>query len=198
MTTATKWENNIKACYNRATLKDREDGTRWYSEVSARCQKWAAEFQKPFEIVVGVYAVLSPGTTWALNERDAYHVLKFGKAWKTATYKANHVKALRLIAGEPFDKVNGKEGKKVRAFFHSILGAPDSVCVDRHAGAIAEGRKLTEEERKTLRRRKYDAIADAYKKAAAVLGIPPVHLQAITWTAYRRNLERKLSEATPF
>lgn len=57
---------------------------------------------------------------------------------------------------------------------------------------------MTEDERKTLRRRKYDAIADAYKKAAAALGIPPVHLQAITWTAYRRNLERKLAEATPF
>lgn len=196
--TTSKWVENIKECYRNSTDKDKVDGSSWYSNVRSRCEKWAAEFGKPLDVVVGVYAVLSPGTTWALNERDAYHVLKHGKAWRTATYRANHAKALRLIAGEPFDGVNGKEGKKVRAFFHSILGAPDSVCVDRHAGAIAEGRELTEEERKTLRRRKYDAIADAYKKAAAVLGIPPVHLQAITWTAYRRNLERKLAEATPF
>lgn len=195
---AKKWAENIKACYQESTEKDKADGTKWYDNVRARCEKWAVEFGRSVETVAGVYAVLSPGTTWALNERDAYNVLKYGAEWRTATYKSNHLKALRIMKGGNLESTTTKEAKKVRAFYASILGDVGAVCIDRHAGAIAEGRELSDAEKKTLRRKKYDDVAGAYRKVAAEVGINPRDLQAITWTHYRRNLDKKLSEVTPF
>ena len=59
------------------------------------------------------------------------------------------------------------------------------VTVDRHAIAIAIGRTATEIEQ-VLTPNKYTFIENCYKITADALGLTPLHLQSITWQAWKR------------
>lgn len=105
------------------------------------------------------------------------------------------------------------KGPKVRQFWHTIVDPTDprAVVVDRHAWAVAAGRVLTDEElgKYSGRLGAYDAVSEMYRRAAKILsaeiaqagllrhadndamGITPAEVQAITWTAWRREHSAK-------
>ena len=96
-------------------------------------------------------------------------------------------------------------GSKVRAFYRAILDPadPDPVVIDRHAFDVAVGRVTSDRVRRVLVDRSwvYDAVADAYRAAAAELSArtgelwTPSELQAATWETWRAR--KRVAQVTP-
>lgn len=193
---------NVLAVYGRASEAARAEGLSWYAKAHAWAAKLAEEYHLSVDTVAAVVAVLSPATDWARNVRDAAALVKCGGRYETVTvctYGPNKAKAVRLLGGETPDRVVG--GAKVRAFWQLIRDPCDAaaVCIDRHAMAVAYGRTLTDAERASLRApRRFRAVQDAYRRAAAAVGLTPSQLQAATWTQWRYENAARPAAVTPF
>ncbi len=175
---------NILACHDRASESVRADGRRWYP--AARDIAATLDPDAP-ERAAGVIAALSPQTSWSENVRLARRAYATGRADGHIRLFCARANAIKNNGETPLSVLGGK---KVRSFFTLIADPYDwyTVCVDRHAVAVALGRTLSDRERKILERvGVYDYIADAYRIAAHSLGIAPHELQAITWLEWRRE-----------
>jgi hypothetical protein len=183
----------------------RRDGAAWYAEARRAARALAREAPPGIGPVAcaAVIAALSPRTRWAENLRYARAAVRAasrvadddflasivggreeairGAVW-TATEPVGlsdpRRKAARILAGENPDQVLG--GPKVRAFWRNLCGS-DDVTVDVWAQRAALGRF----EAAAPSGRRYDAIADAYRRAARRVGVPAPVLQAGVWIAVR-------------
>jgi hypothetical protein len=145
---------------------------------------------------------------YALAYSSAWHyrlsIDEVRRAWKDGLTDGP-TKAFRILVmgEEPNDVV---KGPKVRQFWFTIVDPTDprAVVVDRHAWAVAAGRVLTDAElgQYSGRLGAYDAVSEMYRRAAKILsreGVTfpgearqlhqwtPAEVQAITWTAWRRE-----------
>ena len=170
-----KQVRRIMRAYKRAS----NDGQGWYHRAYTACERISRQSGRPVEVVAAVIAALSPACKWERNLQDA-RALCTGDKVKCQTYKANVVKARRILAGESSERVLG--GRKVRTFLGLILHPwrGDVVCIDRHAKAIAgEDRLLTDY--------RYRCVEAAYLWAARKLGALPCQVQAVTWVDWRET-----------
>jgi hypothetical protein len=101
---------------------------------------------------VGVIAALSPNNKWERNCIDAEAMIK---TWaiggdydmiKVCTFNPNKAKAVAILSldMESVDTEaipNILNGQKVVAFYRSIMGDKNAVCVDGHAYAIFIGER---------------------------------------------------------
>jgi hypothetical protein len=88
--------------------------------------------------------------------------------------------AWRIANGEaPLAVLNGP---KVRSFWANIMGDTDAVTCDVWAVFVALGRK---DERMVSTPARYRMVADAYRRAAAILGVTPRGCQAAVWVDAR-------------
>lgn len=180
---------NITRVFRETTTDDRLSGLSWY----ATAREVAATLD-PANPARGaaVLAVLSPRLSWRKNVEaaaDAYA----GRRIRTLGRNAD--KARELLAGsDPDDVVSGP---KTRAFWRTIVDPTDprTVVVDRHAIDVAAGRVLDDATRGRVLGRKgaYDAVADAYRRAARIVSREtgqdwsPAAVQAATWVYWRRE-----------
>jgi hypothetical protein len=183
---------NILACYSSATDEERSNGGDWYSYAHL----FAAELGRGrVRMAAGVIAALSPQESWSENVKLA--IRAFSTRGPSGQTGANVDKARRILLGDDPASVLG--GPKVRAFYALILdpGNGWEVVVDRHALDIAlNGHEV---KAKWLERKgAYDLIGDAYRKAAAQLGLAPHQVQAITWLAHRRAKRTNVSTFSRF
>lgn len=168
-------------------------------------EDWEIEVNR----AAAVIAVLSPKVNWERNKtfaRLCYDLVARG-IW-TADTTVEEVrkgwghgltdgpsKAFRLLAGEDPNEV--VKGPKVRQFWFTIMDPTDvrAVVVDRHAFSVAAGKALTDAQlgKFTGRAGTYDQVSEMYRSAARILSlelertITPAEVQAITWTAWRRE-----------
>jgi hypothetical protein len=184
-----------------ASQADLAAGIEWYTRAERLGHRLADEYGCTFEQAVGVIAALSPNNRWARNCADAEAVIQ---AWAVGadpsavtvcTYGAMRVKACRILAmADPSQAAIATilNGRKITAFFLSITGRPDAVCVDGHAYAIWVGQRITTTNTPSLGVKLYADIARAYvlvaKRSAALCGevLTPAQVQAVTWVTYRR------------
>lgn len=184
---------NILATYAASTDQDREEGTLWYPLAHL----FAATVGKgSVTRGAGIIAALSPQTSWPLNKRLALNAMS-GRI--TGHTGVNCEKARDCRRGrDPLDVLGGN---KVRAFY-TLIAEPTNaydVVIDRHAFDCALGYVTNNATRKILERKGgYDYVADAYRKAAASLGILPSTLQATVWLTWRRSIRDNESEFTAF
>lgn len=180
---------NVTAAYRAASADDRVEGRSWYATARA-----VAESLDPTDPdrAAAVIAVLSPRLPWRKNveaARDAYA----GRPMRVLGRNAE--KARLILAGaDPEDVVSGP---KVRAFWRTIADPSDprAVVIDRHAVDVACGRVLGDAARGRLLGRTggYDAVSDAYRRAARTLSreygtrLSPAEVQATTWLYWRRE-----------
>jgi hypothetical protein len=156
---------------------------------------------------VGVIAALSPNNKWARNCVDAEAMIK---AWhqgadpmgvKVCTFNKNKAKAAAILAlsdaeatGEADAIAPILNGRKVVAFYRSIMGDPDAVCVDGHAYAVWIGERVPTTQTPSIGVKLYADIARAYqlvaKRSYELCGttLTPTQVQAVTWVTYRRML----------
>lgn len=173
----------ILAYYDAASAADLAAGLDWYARAEREaCALAAGTPLSPYQCA-GVIAALSPRVTWATNLAAAAAMVSAAARDLpepvVAGLSANRTKAWRIAHGEDPDTVLG--GPKVRAFHANITGDHDAVTVDVWAARAAEGHR---DERAPTGRR-YAAIADAYREAAARRGVAPRTMQATVWTYVR-------------
>lgn len=197
---------NILNMLAKATASEVEDGRKWYANAHNEAVRIAEDCQAhggnvTVRQAAAVLAALSPNNRWDRNVTDAARLCA---AWckggslddvKVSTYGANKAKALTILGHCDPDDLTLRailNGQKVVAFYASIMGADDTVCVDSHAWCIWRGIRKPIAEVPRVRGLTYDRVARSYvlaaTKAAAVCGhdLRPAEVQAITWTTYRR------------
>jgi len=137
---------NIKAVYNLATVKEREDGRLWYPQALQIARGLAARYYVSTECAAGVLAALSPRNKWTRNCVDAEALISTFKAdsesavgLKVCTFGANKAKALRILTENPIKSERVLEilsGPKLREFYSCIMGMPE-VCTLSLYGMVA-------------------------------------------------------------
>lgn len=156
---------------------------------------------------VGVIAALSPNNKWTRNCVNAEEMIK---AWhvgadplavKVCTFNKNKAKAAAILAlsdaetqGDADMIADILNGRKVTAFYRSIMGDPDAVCVDGHAYAVWIGERIPTTQTPSIGVKLYADIARAYqlvaKRSYELCGttLTATQVQAVTWVTYRRLL----------
>jgi hypothetical protein len=191
----------------RRALDDRETALYylgWYDRATTFCRAQADRVGCSVSIVAGIVAALSPRTYWEQQIESTPAVLDFlaesfpfglsnpdAKDIPGPGTGANKQKALKIWQGADPLKVLG--GTKVRAFYRSLIGNTDSVCIDVWASRAAYG-----ETPKSLTPKRFRECIGAYKLAAARLQVVfpdlaerlnPRDVQALVWN-YTRNPEK--------
>ena len=168
---------NIIKTYNSATESELQEGKSWYRVANST----AIELHPQGAAII---AALSPRKDWDSNVQAAIELVNTGRT--TATLPINKHKAIRIINGE--DPLKVLRGNKVLAFHRALAGDITSVVIDRHAHRVYKGDKVTKVERRGLDRiGAYDFIADAYKRASNILGVPAQIVQSVTWVVVRNK-----------
>ena len=194
---------NISGMLQLANQADIEAGIEWYARAHRLASRLSEAYDLSLGQCVGVIAALSPNNKWSRNCIDAEAMIK---AWsygvdpttvKVCTFNPNKAKAAEILALQDPSSVNIAailNGRKVSAFFLSIMGDPDAVCVDGHAYAIWIGERVPTTQTPSIGVGLYRDIARAYvlvaKRSEQLCGekLTPTQVQAVTWVTYRRLL----------
>lgn len=180
--------------HDGATDAQVAEGTTWYADAQAFARQLAGETGHDVGQVADVVAVLSPQVSWDVNMRAARDACRIHAAGDRPDvlpgycgYRTNVAKAWRILDGEA-DVVRGP---KVSAFAAAIRGDLSHVVVDAWAIRAARDPKRAlafawaEDEQNGIVEKR--AIAEAYRRAAALRGIDPAAMQAIVWVAVRSS-----------
>jgi hypothetical protein len=178
---------NILATYRRASDAQRADGMVWYNEAHALAVTLARSAGHETLRAAGVIAALSPRMEWSMNERLAIRTYAEGGI-DGGCLGISVRKADAIYNGA--DVLATLKAPKTSAFAEVIADPTDTwtVVIDRHAMSVAHGRTSTDDEVAALNRKGYyQAYSDAYRKAAAEIGITPSQMQATTWVVWRET-----------
>jgi hypothetical protein len=185
---ARAYARRIVRAYRRASDRRKAEGAGWYAVEGAAAQAIGGHSRS---VLCAVVAAISPGLRWESNIRYARELVVAyaeGRASSVVipTYSYRNVqKALRILDGEDPDLV--LRGPKVRAFWRLLLdgGNGHDVCVDGHAVRIAQGTegpiRGDGSDGARVSAAQYAVCAEAYRRAARVLGVQPCAVQATTW-----------------
>lgn len=181
--------DNILSTFDRATAAEIDAGKSWY--LAANALAWEIDPMRPYN-GAGVIAALSPRLRWDKNE--AYARLAYSLKGYAITEVANYIptlnnsriKALRMVNGEHVSDVLGK-GLKTNAFWDNILNpyTSEAVTVDKHAFDIANGVRTGYST--VITDKAYREVESLYREAAHIVGIAPLHMQAICWVQWRNS-----------
>ncbi|HEX6685527.1 MAG TPA: hypothetical protein VF062_22320 [Candidatus Limnocylindrales bacterium] len=198
MSTTTTMVRRITRAYRQATPQDRATGLGWYAEAAR-----VASVIDPVnpDRAAGVIAALSPRCQWSTNVVFAERVIAAadaGRPCPDVSTTDNRRTAWMIATGTaPLDALGtvshtGRvvSGHKVRSFYANITGDTDAVTVDMWAWAVAAGQWRTYRGQRipqdaVMTGKTYATIADAYRRAAAILGVTPRECQAAVWVAAR-------------
>lgn len=189
MPTQAAMVRRICQAYRAASPAHLAAGLGWYATARDKAERMApagTDGSPMVDLAAGVIAALSPRCQWSTNlawARVTVNRAHAGLSQPAVSTTSNRDHAWRIANGEaPLSVLNGP---KVRAFYANIMGDTDAVTVDTWAVRVATGRTGKAAEWTIGTRRRYDAVADAYRRAAVILGTDPRSVQAATWVAAR-------------
>ena len=197
---------NITGILSLATEADIFEGKEWY----ARAHRFGVQLIAAYDITmgqaVGVIAALSPNNKWERNCADADRLIEAYLSGhdlsltKVCTYNTNKQKAIDILSldTESLDSeaiVSILNGRKITAFYRSIMGDPNAVCVDGHAYSVFIGQRIPTTKTPKIGKALYETIQRAYclvaDRSYEICGhkLTPTQVQAVTWVTYRRMLK---------
>jgi len=182
---------NITRLFRQASISDISEGSRWYADAYEIADALATKYGYSVGVAAGVIAAVSPLQSWGANVNLAARILAHGGL--TSGYLSVGLnRAQRIIDGTPVLEV--LTSPKVSNFYRSIVSAgKDGVCIDRHAYSLAVNTRYTDGDIPSLTAKRYDAVADCYRRAAKILSaeyetyISPAQVQSVTWVLWRRK-----------
>ena len=185
--------DNIITIWQQATEDQIVRGRAWY-----RVAHDLAELISGGDVIMGagVLAALSPQTEWSQNVKRAAQAFTDGKPSRHLGDALR--KAQRIMNGEDPLAVLPRDSK-TWSFYRCIVDPDDleAVVIDRHAHDVAAGEPYGERNRGLSAKRRYAAIAEAYRRAAVALGESPSTVQAVTWTVWREITDRWSTAVAP-
>lgn len=174
--------SNILAYYDRASDAERADGAEWYPAMYRIMREHAETSGLTVGQVAAIYAATSINTPWARNLALAAQAIADG-GLNGGTLGMVCRKVNAIIAGADIDTTLTADpnNRKLVNFRRNLSGDYQSVTVDRWAHHVA-----TDGACRTVPTGKgYDALADAYRDAAARRNVDPATMQAVTWVVAR-------------
>lgn len=182
-------KHRIMKQYSTLTDSEKEQGAAWYKIAHDKAQELALKHGIDLDRSAAIIAILSPGTAWNLNLKDADAVMSQGEQAIVTTYGANKRKAAGLLNADrnPADYVSGL---KVTSFYSNILypESSDAVTIDRHMiRALLRTSDPKVHAQVFNSRKKYDALAECIRAAAKNLNLVPCQLQAMLWLKVRET-----------
>jgi hypothetical protein len=196
---------HISGMLQLASEADIFEGINWYQ----RAYDLALRFIHAYDGLtmgqaVGVIAALSPNNKWERNCIDAeamiktWHIQGDYNSVKVCTFGKNKQKAIEILSLESVDTeaiASILSGQKVVAFYRSIMGDKNAVCVDGHAYAIFIGERIPTTKTPSITPKLFETIQRAYqlvsKRSVELCGVElsPTQVQAVTWVTYRRLIK---------
>jgi hypothetical protein len=197
---------NITGILSLATEADIFEGKEWYARAHRFGVQLIAAYDVTMGQAVGVIAALSPNNKWERNCADADRLIEAYLSGhdlsltKVCTYNSNKDKAIRILEldTESLDSeaiVSILNGRKITAFYRSIMGDPNAVCVDGHAYSVFIGQRIPTTKTPNIGKGLYETIQRAYclvaDRSFEICGhkLTPTQVQAVTWVTYRRLLK---------
>ncbi|MFF5973715.1 hypothetical protein ACFY7C_19520 [Streptomyces sp. NPDC012769] len=181
--TRRRYVRNIVKTYRQATEDQVVRGKAWY-----RTAHQLADMMSGGDVRAGagVIAALSANKAWDMNRRlaqDAFAGRLHGHVGDALT------KAAKIMAGADPAEVLPMD-IKTGNFYRCILDPedPEAVCIDRHAHDVALGTPKGNADRGLSSKGRYAALSLAYRNAAAILGVLPSQVQAVTWVVWTESL----------
>ena len=195
---------HISGMLQLASQVDILDGIHWYQRAYDLGVKLIHEYDGlTMGQAVGVISALSPQNKWERNCIDAEAMIK---TWhiggdynmlKVSTFNKNKAKAIAILeldmeSADAEAIPNILSGQKVVAFYRSIMGDKNAVCVDGHAYAIFIGERIATSRTPSITPKLFETIQRAYqlvsKRSVELCGVElsPTQVQAVTWVTYRR------------
>jgi len=195
---------HISGMLQLASQADILEGLYWYKRASDLAMLFIQAYEGlTMGQAVGVIAALSPNNKWERNCIDAeamiktWHIGGDYNAIKVCTFNPNKKKAIDILSLD-MESVDAEaipnilNGQKVVAFYRSIMGDKNAVCVDGHAYAIFIGERIPTTKTPSITPKLFETIQRAYqlvaKRSVELCGVElsPTQVQAVTWVTYRR------------
>jgi len=184
----TKIKNNILKVYKVSVNSEQNDWYREAHQFGVEVSSFLKSF-KNYDVtvnqVLGIVSALSPLKEWEKNKEIAVDFILTGDCGHMGENKRK-ARAILDCNGSDDKILEILSGPKTSRFYMNMM-YPDGtgVTVDRHAIAIAIGRTATNKEQ-ALTPKAYTFIEKCYIMTAETLGLDPLHLQSITWQAWKR------------
>lgn len=183
MSEARNMTRRLLRFYDRASAADLAAGLEWYDKAEREAIALAAGTDLTPNQTAGIIAALSPRIQWQANLDAAAKMVEAAQKGKpepiVAGLKANRAKAWKIANGaDPADVLGGP---KVTAFYANISGDHEAVTVDVWTARAAEGK----DNPNAPKGKRYERIADAYRRAAAARSVSPRTMQATVWSYVR-------------
>ena len=184
----TKIRNNILKVYKVSVNSEQNDWYREAHQFGVEVSSFLKSF-KNYDVtvnqVLGIVSALSPLKEWEKNKEIAVDFILTGDCGHMGANKRK-ARAILDCNGSDDKILEILSGPKTSRFYMNMM-YPDGtgVTVDRHAIAIAIGRTATNKEQ-SLTPKAYTFIEKCYIMTAETLGLDPLHLQSITWQAWKR------------
>jgi hypothetical protein len=174
--------NNIQRVFENATIKDYQEGLKWYSEA----HDFANDLAKTYGIgkmkVAGIIAAMSPMKAWKNNKEIAEEFIQSGISGHTAlqTEKAKSI-LLNNDNKQYIESTLG--GLKTINFFNNIYNPSDEeyVTIDRHHLYISTGMDV-----QTCTIKQYQFIKKHTVMFSKSVNLTPCNLQAVLWVTWKR------------
>jgi len=171
----------IVRVFDRATPADVESGSTWYSEAQDLATDLGRTSGHGRLVAAAVISHLSPRTTWTRNVTGAITLLTYGER-ADGIIGANFDRARAVLDDGYDDPADSFGGPKTRRFYLNIIGDTEAVTVDVWAARVAGV-----DESLLSRAGVYDAVEEAYRRAARARAVEPSTMQATTWIVARNG-----------
>jgi hypothetical protein len=173
---------SILSVYDRADADAVRDGEDWYPAMFRLMREHAATSGLSVRQCAAIYAATSINTPWARNlELAARAIADGGLSGGTLGMVVRKVNA--IVAGADIDGTltSDPRNRKIVNFTRNLSGDYDAVTVDRWAHRVATNGERDDVPTGAL----YETLAEAYRTAAAMRGVTPATMQAVTWVVAR-------------
>lgn len=170
--------------FNGATARDISQGEHWYDNAREIAENLADGTPYSVEQCAYVIAALSPNVAWGENVSAATFAVEGHLAgvhhneWRGAGYGENKVKAAAILDGN----LDALRGPKVTNFASGILGDSEACTID-----LWMLRSIGCEDTLSVTPRRWLAINNAIRTAAARCGYDTCTFQAIVWSKVRNE-----------
>lgn len=180
--------NRIRKILAMATAEEIVDGKVWYTDANKFAQEVAVNYSLSLSQVSQLISLLSPQKKWEQNKVDVINFLDGETDSIFSTKKT--LAECGAVVNEGFTIPSSR--MKTFAFAKCIEEAKDNttdpVVIDRHAIKIAYGQMNAKPIIITDLR--YREAEEAYRIVAMDNGLRAHEVQAITWVAYKRIVNR--------
>lgn len=192
------FRDNLRAAWDRIKPEDVEHGAPAYRHYNATIQALGDKYNVPLATAALAFVILSPHNTLRGNLRGLATCLE--AEWRGLRADQFKVSGFGRWRVRAMDALNGTvlphhiKGPKIVAFYDNILRHDQSlrVCVDGHMICVASGQDMSmADAQRYARHLGYATTFRMVEKAVVALAIeerlPPCAVQAILWTARKRE-----------